>query len=124
MTREERLENLREICGTNIYACMKCGKCSGRCPANVQPHAFVSRLMRGRLEELLADKKAWDCLTCYACAERCPRGVSPVSVVEAVRKTQVCMKENNHIAAEEIPPVVGEHTPQQLFVSVFRKFNG
>ena len=56
MTREERLENLREICGTNIYACMKCGKCSGRCPANVQPHAFVSRLVRGRLEELLADK--------------------------------------------------------------------
>lgn len=124
MTREERLENLREICGTNIYACMKCGKCSGRCPANVQPHRFVSRLVRGRLEELLADEKAWDCLTCYACAERCPRGVSPVSVVEAVRKTQVCMKENNHIFAEEIPPAVTEHTPQQLFVSVFRKYNG
>ncbi len=124
MTREERLENLLEMCGTNIYACMKCGKCSGRCPANVQPHRFVSRLVRGRLEELLSDEKAWDCLTCYACAERCPRGVSPVAVVEAVRKTQVCMKENNRIAAEEIPPVVNTETPQQLLVSVFRKCNG
>ena len=124
MTREERLENLRELSGTNVYACMKCGKCSGRCPANVQPHRFVSSLSRGKLEELLNSETAWDCLTCYACAERCPRGVSPVSVVEAVRKTQVCMKENNKISAEEIPPAIGEHTPQQLLMSVFRKCNG
>lgn len=124
MTDEEKLEDLRLTCGTNIYACMKCGKCSGRCPANVQPHRFVSLLVRGKLKELLSDRKAWNCLTCYACAERCPRGVSPVSVVEAVRKAQVCQKENNYIAAEEIPPVVTTTTPQQLFVSVFRKYNG
>ncbi|MGN1061902.1 MAG: 4Fe-4S dicluster domain-containing protein [Candidatus Scatosoma sp.] len=124
MTREERLENLLELSGTNVYACMKCGKCSGRCPADVQPHRFVSLLARGRLEELLNSEKAWDCLTCYACAERCPRGVSPVFVVEAVRKAQVCQKESNKISAEEIPPAGGEHTPQQLLVSVFRKYNG
>ena len=124
MTREEQLKNLLEISDANVYACMKCGKCSGRCPANVQPHRFVSLLVRGRLEELLASEKAWDCFTCYACAERCPRGVSPVSVMEAVRKTQVCMKENNKISAEEIPPVVNEYTPQQLLMSVFRKCNG
>lgn len=124
MTREEKLENLREACGTNIYACMKCGKCSGRCPANVQPHRFVSQLVRGRLEELLANERAWDCLNCYACEERCPRGVSPVSVVEAVRRAQVREKENNRVSAEEVSSVVNETTPQQLLVSVFRKFNG
>ena len=53
MTREERLENLLEMSDANVYACMKCGKCSGRCPANVQPHRFVSLLARGRVEELL-----------------------------------------------------------------------
>lgn len=124
MTREEQLEMLRETSGTKFEACMKCGKCSGRCPANVQPHRFVSRLVRGRLEELLSDERAWDCLACYACEERCPRGVSPVSVIEAVKKAQICEKEKDRIAAEEIPPIVNVKTPQQLLVASFRKRKG
>ena len=128
MNRKDTLENINLISGTDAKKCMKCGKCSGRCPAyhdmDVKPHQFVSYLVSGKLEKLLESKAVFTCLSCMACVERCPRGVSPVSVVEAVRKTQVCMKESNKISAEEISPIVSEYTPQQLLMSVFRKCNG
>ena len=33
MDKREILENVVRICGTDVKKCMKCGKCSGRCPA-------------------------------------------------------------------------------------------
>ena len=127
MTREERLENLREMCGTNIYACMKCGKCSGRCPAfkemDIKPHQFVSLLAQGKLDKLLESKAIWHCLSCMACVERCPRGVAPQGVIEAVRQTVIRAQDANGIAAEDIPPEVNELVPQQLLVSAYRKYN-
>lgn len=127
MTKEERLENLRRLSGTDVKKCMKCGKCSGRCPAfhemDIKPHQFVSMLSRGKIDELLESKAIWSCLSCMACVERCPRGVAPAAVVEAVRDTVVRMQGKNGIKAEEIPPIVDELIPQQLLVSAYRKYN-
>ena len=106
---------------------MKCGKCSGRCPAfkdmDIKPHQFVSMLGQGRIDELLESKAIWNCLSCMACVERCPRGVAPAAVIEAVRDTVVRMQGANGIKAEEIPPIVDELIPQQLLVSAYRKYN-
>ncbi len=127
MTREERLENIKTISGTDVSKCMKCGKCSGRCPAfkemDVKPHQFVTMLAQGKLERLLESEAIWNCLSCMACVERCPRGVAPAAVVEAVRDTVVRMQGKNGIKAEEIPPIVDELIPQQLLVSAYRKYN-
>lgn len=127
MTREERLEAIKTISGTDVSKCMKCGKCSGRCPAfkemDVKPHQFVSMLAQGKLEKLLESEAIWSCLSCMACVERCPRGVAPAAVVEAVRDTVVRMQGKNGIKAEEIPPIVDELIPQQLLVSAYRKYN-
>ncbi len=127
MTREERKENLERLSGTDVKKCMKCGKCSGRCPAfkdmDIKPHQFVSMLAKGKVEELLSSKAIWSCLSCMACVERCPRGVAPAAVVEAVRTTAVRMQGANGIKAEEIPPIVDELIPQQLLVSAYRKYN-
>ncbi len=127
MTKEERIENLKRLSGTDVRKCMKCGKCSGRCPAfkemDIKPHQFVSMLSKGKIEELLDSKAIWNCLSCMACVERCPRGVAPAAVVEAVRETVVRMQGNNGIKAEEIPPIVDELIPQQLLVSAYRKYN-
>ena len=127
MTKEERIENLNRLSGTDVRKCMKCGKCSGRCPAfhdmDVKPHQFVSMLCQGKVDELLASQAIWSCLSCMACVERCPRGVAPAAVVEAVRDTVVRMQGANGIKAEDIPPIVDELIPQQLLVSAYRKYN-
>lgn len=127
MTKAERIENLNALSGTDVKKCMKCGKCSGRCPAfkdmDIKPHQFVSKLGQGKIEELLESKAIWSCLSCMACVERCPRGVAPAAVVEAVRSTVVRMQGANGVKAEEIPPIVDELIPQQLLVSAYRKYN-
>lgn len=127
MTKAERIENLNRLSGTDVKKCMKCGKCSGRCPAfkdmDIKPHQFVSMLGQGRIDELLESKAIWNCLSCMACVERCPRGVAPAAVIEAVRDTVVRMQGANGIKAEEIPPIVDEFIPQQLLVSAYRKYN-
>ena len=127
MTREEQKENLLRLSGTDVRKCMKCGKCSGRCPAfkemDIKPHQFVSLLVKGKVEELLKSEAIWSCLSCMACVERCPRGVAPAAVIEAVRDTVVRMQNGNGIKAEEIPPIVDELIPQQLLVSAYRKYN-
>lgn len=127
MTKQERVENLQRLSGTDVRKCMKCGKCSGRCPAfnemDIKPHQFVSMLAKGKIDELLESKAIWNCLSCMACVERCPRGVAPAAVVEAVRDTVVRMQGKNGIKAEEIPPIVDELIPQQLLVSAYRKYN-
>ena len=127
MTREEQKENLLRMSGTDVRKCMKCGKCSGRCPAfremDIKPHQFVSLLAQGKVEKLLAGKAIWNCLSCMACVERCPRGVAPAAVVEAVRDTVVRMQNGNGIKAEDIPPIVDGLIPQQLLVSAYRKYN-
>ena len=109
MTKAERIENLNKLSGTDVKKCMKCGKCSGRCPAfndmDIKPHQFVSMLGKGKIDELLACDAIWNCLSCMACVERCPRGVAPAAVVEAVRETVIRMQGNNGIKAEEIPPI-------------------
>ena len=127
MTKEERIENLSRLSGTDVRKCMKCGKCSGRCPAfqdmDIKPHQFVSMLGKGKIDELLQSKAIWNCLSCMACVERCPRGVAPAAVIEAVRDTVVRMQGANGIKAEEIPAIVDEFIPQQLLVSAYRKYN-
>ena len=127
MTKEERIQNIKTLSGTDVRKCMKCGKCSGRCPAfkdmDIKPHQFVSMLEKGKIEQLLESKAIWNCLSCMACVERCPRGVAPAAVVEAVRDTVVRMQGKNGIKAEEIPPIVDEFIPQQLLVTAYRKYN-
>lgn len=127
MTKEQQKENIARLSGTDPRKCMKCGKCSGRCPAykdmDIKPHQFVMYLEKGMTEKLLASKAIWNCLSCMACVERCPRGVAPAGVVEAVRDTVKRAIGGNGMKTEDIPPIVDEFIPQQLLVSAYRKYN-
>ncbi len=127
MNKQDILDNIKLLSGTDVKKCMKCGKCSGRCPAykdmDIKPHQFVNYLAEGKLDKLMESKAIWNCLSCMACVERCPRGVAPQGVIEAVRSTFVRMQNNNGIKAEDIPPMIDETVPQQLLVSAYRKYN-
>lgn len=112
--------------GVNPRKCMRCGKCSATCPAydemEYHPHQFVYMVENGELEPLMKSKSIYKCLTCFACIDRCPRGVQPAKLVEAVRLEVIKQQGNNHLKAEDIPPIVDDEIPQQALVTAFRKY--
>ena len=126
MNKKMIAEEIIRISGTDPKKCMKCGKCSGTCPAydemELHPHQFVSMINDGKVERLMATESVYRCLTCFACAERCPRGVEPAKVVEAVRLIATRRQGANRMTANDVPKMVDEDTPQQLLVSAFRKY--
>ncbi len=112
--------------GVNPRKCMKCGKCSGTCPAydemEYHPHQFVYMVETGDIEPLLKSKSIYRCLSCFACVDRCPRGVEPAKIIEAVRLETIRKQGNNHLTANDIPNMLDEDLPQQAIVSAFRKY--
>ena len=126
MNKTETLENINLISGTDVKKCMKCGKCSGACPAydemEYHPHQFVSMVESGRLDELMASSGIYTCLSCFACIERCPRSVEPARLIEAVRLAVIRQQGNNHLTPQQIPPLLDDELPQQAITSAFRKY--
>lgn len=122
----ETKENLKKISGVEPKKCMKCGKCSGACPAydemEYHPHQFVSMVEKGKIEKLMKSDAIWNCLSCMACVERCPRDVQPGKLVEAVRLAVIRQQGMNHMRSEDVPEKLNEKMPQQAIVSAFRKY--
>jgi len=119
-------EIVKRVSGVNPRKCMKCGKCSGACPAydemDYHPHQFVDMVENGRIEELMNSRGIYTCLSCFACLERCPRGVEPAKLIEAVRLAVIRQQDKNHMKVEQIPPIVDESLPQQAITSALRKY--
>ncbi|MBE7035567.1 MAG: 4Fe-4S dicluster domain-containing protein [Ruminococcaceae bacterium] len=127
MSKEYLRDDIIRSSGVNPKKCMKCGKCSGTCPAydemEYHPHQFVSMVETGDIEPLMASKGLYRCLTCFACVDRCPRGVEPAKLVEAVRLAVIRQQGANHLSAETVAAFSDDETPQQLLVSAFRKYS-
>lgn len=128
--QSERLkEQVLRISGVNPRKCMRCGKCSGTCPAydemEYHPHQFVYLVETGDIETLMQSKSIYKCLSCFACVDRCPRGVEPAKLVEAIRLSVIREKGANHLTADDLPPLaeVDPDLPQQAVVSAMRKYS-
>ena len=123
----ERLkEQVLRISGVNPRKCMRCGKCSGTCPAydemEYHPHQFVYLVETGDIETLMQSKSIYKCLSCFACVDRCPRGVEPAKLVEAIRVMVVREKDGNHLTPDAIPALLDDDMPQQALMSALRKY--
>lgn len=125
-SQKKQAEQIQEISGVNPLKCMKCGKCSAACPSfdemDIKPHQFASYVQNENIEALVASKSLWKCLSCFACVERCPRNVQPGRLIDAARQLVVRQRGQNHLAADEIPPLLDEDLPQQLLVSALRRY--
>ena len=126
----ERLkEQVLRISCVNPRKCMRCGKCSGTCPAydemEYHPHQFVYLVETGDIETLMQSKSIYKCLSCFACVDRCPRGVEPAKLVEAIRLSVIREKGANHLTADDLPPLAeaDPDLPQQAVVSAMRKYS-
>ncbi|MBE6871608.1 MAG: 4Fe-4S dicluster domain-containing protein [Ruminococcaceae bacterium] len=119
-------DEIIRISGVNPKKCMRCGKCSGTCPAydemEYHPHQFVYMVETGDIEPLLNSQSLYKCLSCFACVDRCPRGVEPAKVVEAVRLMAIRKQGANHMTANDVPEKLDDDMPQQAIVSAFRKY--
>ena len=119
-------DDILRISGVNPLKCMRCGKCTGACPAydemKYHPHQFVNMVERGRIAELMEDNSIYRCLSCFACLERCPRQVEPAKLIEAVRLACIRQQGANRMTPNDVPALCDEDTPQQLLVSAFRKY--
>ena len=126
MSKENMIGTITRISGVNPRKCMKCGKCSGACPAydemEYHPHQFVSMVENGRIDELMASKGIYMCLSCFACVERCPRNVEPAKLIEAVRLAVIRQQGMDHLKPETIAQMDDEQLPQQAITSAFRKY--
>ena len=124
---DNRKEQILRESGVNVRKCMKCGKCSGTCPSydemEYHPHQFVYMVEKGEIEKLAASPSIYKCLSCFACMDRCPRGVEPAKLVEAVRLSVIREQGKNHFKADDIPGMLDEDMPQQLFVTALRKYS-
>ena len=120
------MDTIMSISGVNPRKCMRCGKCSGACPAydemEYHPHQFVSMVENGRSEELMRSRGIYTCLSCFACVERCPRNVEPAKLIEAVRLAVIRQQGSNHLTPEQIPALLDADMPQQAITSAFRKY--
>lgn len=125
--KKEVADNILRISNVNTRKCMKCGKCSGACPAfdkmDIHPHEFISMVERGNIEALAKSKTLWTCLSCFVCVERCPRNVKPANLIEAVRLSVIRKQGENRLKADDVPTLVDDKLPQQIIVSAFRKFS-
>ena len=126
MSKDNMIESIARISGVNPRKCMKCGKCSGACPAydemEYHPHQFVSMVENGRIDELMASKGIYTCLSCFACVERCPRNVEPAKLIEAVRLAVIRQQGMDRLKPETIAQMDDEQLPQQAITSAFRKY--
>ena len=119
---------IKSVCGTETKKCMKCGKCSGSCPAfykmSIHPHEYVSMLNKGNLKKAFENPESlFACLSCMTCSERCPRGVEPSKVIEAIRNAHLRAQGETNMKFEEVPCIAAdENVPQQLLVTAFRKY--
>ncbi len=119
-------EQILRTSGVNPLKCMRCGKCSGTCPAydemEYHPHEFVYMVERGEIEPLLKSESLYKCLSCFACVDRCPRDVEPAKLVEAVRLMVIRQQGKNHLKPDQIPEMLDDELPQQAIVSALRKY--
>ena len=119
-------ETIKRISGVNPRKCMKCGKCTGSCPAfdkmQFHPHQFVDMVETGRIDELMNSEGIDFCLSCFACVERCPRSVEPATLIEAVRVAVIRQQGGAHLTPNDIPALLDDALPQQAITAAFRKY--
>ncbi|MDZ4180288.1 MAG: heterodisulfide reductase-related iron-sulfur binding cluster [Coriobacteriia bacterium] len=83
---KERLGTFFDV--SLLGKCASCQACKDDCPVckvdtSFQPTEIIEQLVRGHLDDVIADSQLWKCLECYTCQELCH---SEIGMAETFRK--------------------------------------
>jgi len=119
------IERVEELSGENVYACYQCGRCSAGCPVasemDLLPNQIIRLVQLGLQDEVVGSKTLFLCASCFTCQSRCPKGIDMARVMEAVRHL-LDPKGKDAFGPAEVSPELAQELPQQVLVSIFRKF--
>jgi heterodisulfide reductase subunit C len=119
------IQRIEELSGENVYACYQCGRCSAGCPMasemDLLPNQIIRLVQMGMAEDVLRSKTLFLCASCFTCQSRCPKGIDLARVMEAVRHI-LDPKGRDAFGPDAISPELARELPQQVLVSIFRKF--
>lgn len=119
------IDRVNELSGENVYACYQCGRCSAGCPfafeMDILPNQIPRYVQMGMAEELMGTKALYLCASCFTCHSRCPKGINIANVAEAVRQL-IDPKGRDYYGPDEVPAELADELPQQVIVSVYKKF--
>lgn len=117
--KTEDLEEMEEFGANNIEqfswkhlldldACVRCGRCSDNCPANLtgkplNPKEVIQKLKNymenyneetkdGIIGAILSEDEIWACTTCMACMENCPMMIEHINKLVDLRQYLVLME--------------------------------
>jgi len=83
------MEQVKELSGIAISACLQCKKCTNGCPVagftTPSPSEIIKKLQLGAGEEILASEIIWVCASCATCFSRCPMEINMADVMDALR---------------------------------------
>jgi heterodisulfide reductase subunit C len=120
------IERIEELSGENVFACYQCGRCSAGCPVasemDLLPNQVIRLVQMGLQDEVVGSKTLFLCASCFTCQSRCPKGIDMARVMEAVRHV-LDPKGKDAFGPNEISPELAQELPQQVLVSLFRKFS-
>lgn len=75
-------------------ACLSCQACVNDCPTclindKFDPPAIMTKLLQGKLDEVLEEGLFWLCMQCHTCTEMCPQRFGMEAVFTALREIAV-----------------------------------
>jgi len=86
------------------------------------PNQIIRMVQMGLEEDVRKSKTLFLCASCFTCESRCPKGIDMARVMEAVRHL-LDPKGKDAFGPCELTPELARDLPQQVLVSVFRKFS-
>ena len=74
--------------------CLRCQACVNDCPTclindKFDPPAIMTKLLQGKLDEVLEEGAFWLCMQCHTCTEMCPQRFGMEVVFSALREIAV-----------------------------------